>query len=39
MLVDLAGSERIKMSGVKGIRLDECKNINKSLSELSNVIL
>ena len=38
-LVDLAGSERIKLSGVKGLRLSECKNINKSLSELSNVIL
>ena len=38
-LVDLAGSERIKLSGVKGVRLSECKNINQSLSELSNVIL
>lgn len=34
-LVDLAGSESPKTS----IRMDETKNINRSLSELSNVIL
>lgn len=38
-IVDLAGSERITMAGVKGVRLEECKRINSSLSELSNVIL
>jgi kinesin family protein 3/17 len=26
--VDLAGSERAKVSGAKGIRLEECKKIN-----------
>uniref|UniRef100_A0A182Y4Q2 Kinesin-like protein n=1 Tax=Anopheles stephensi TaxID=30069 RepID=A0A182Y4Q2_ANOST len=34
-LVDLAGSESPKTS----VRMDETKNINRSLSELSNVIL
>lgn len=34
-LVDLAGSESPKLS----VRMDETKSINKSLSELSNVIL
>ena len=37
-LVDLAGSERIRITGAKGKRLAECKKINQSLSELSNVI-
>lgn len=34
-LVDLAGSESPKTS----VNMDETKNINRSLSELSNVIL
>jgi len=38
-LVDLAGSERLKDSGSTGIRLEETKNINTSLSNLSKVIL
>ena len=37
-LVDLAGSERIRVTGAKGQRLAECKKINQSLGELSNVI-
>eukprot|EP00954_Amorphochlora_amoebiformis_P020393 1339140-Amorphochlora_amoeboformis.AAC.1 len=37
-LVDLAGSERVRMSGAEGQRLEESKNINKSLSALGNVI-
>jgi kinesin family protein 5 len=37
-LVDLAGSEKVSKSEVTGIRLDEAKNINKSLSALGNVI-
>merc|ERR1712025_1024818 len=37
-LVDLAGSERIKESGSEGQRLTEAQAINKSLSNLSNVI-
>lgn len=37
-LVDLAGSERIRITGAKGQRLAECKKINQSLGELSNVI-
>ena len=37
-LVDLAGSERIRITGAKGQRLVECKKINQSLGELSNVI-
>ena len=37
-LVDLAGSERISFTGAKGKRLEECKKINLSLAELSNVI-
>lgn len=36
-LVDLAGSERLNKSKVEGYRLVETKNINKSLSTLSNV--
>ena len=31
-LVDLAGSERVRVTGASGKRLDECKNINLSLS-------
>ncbi|XP_075239878.1 uncharacterized protein LOC142335317 [Convolutriloba macropyga] len=37
-LVDLAGSEKVSKSGAVGERLDEAKNINKSLSALGNVI-
>ncbi|KXJ16301.1 Kinesin-5 [Exaiptasia diaphana] len=38
-LIDLAGSERISQSGAEGKRLKETKNINTSLSNLSNVIM
>lgn len=38
-LVDLAGSERLKDSGATGQRLKETQNINKSLSNLGNVIM
>jgi kinesin family protein 3/17 len=37
-LVDLAGSERLSVTGATGKRLEECKNINQSLSALGNVI-
>ena len=37
-LVDLAGSERVRLSGATGIRLEESKQINKSLASLGNVI-
>ena len=37
-LVDLAGSERVSKSGAEGARMEEAKNINKSLSSLGNVI-
>jgi len=37
-LVDLAGSEKVAKSGASGERLDEAKNINRSLSALGNVI-
>jgi kinesin family protein 5 len=37
-LVDLAGSEKVAKTGSSGTRLDEAKNINKSLSALGNVI-
>jgi kinesin family protein 3/17 len=36
--VDLAGSERVRVTGASGKRLDECKNINLSLSCLGMVI-
>lgn len=38
-LIDLAGSERLKESGSQGMRLRETQSINKSLANLSNVIL
>eukprot|EP00958_Prasinococcus_capsulatus_P009934 scaffold965_cov344-Prasinococcus_capsulatus_cf.AAC.2 len=37
-LVDLAGSERVHLTGATGVRLEESKRINKSLSALGNVI-
>lgn len=38
MLVDLAGSERVRKTHSKGIRFEEAKHINKSLTVLGNVI-
>ncbi|XP_011011105.1 PREDICTED: kinesin-like protein KIN12B isoform X1 [Populus euphratica] len=37
-LVDLAGSERQKLTGTAGERLREAGNINRSLSQLGNLI-
>lgn len=37
-LVDLAGSERVRVTGATGMRLEESKKINQSLSALGNVI-
>eukprot|EP01029_Cantina_marsupialis_P005141 TRINITY_DN154_c0_g1_i1.p1 TRINITY_DN154_c0_g1~~TRINITY_DN154_c0_g1_i1.p1 ORF type:complete len:894 (+),score=172.22 TRINITY_DN154_c0_g1_i1:98-2779(+) len=37
-LVDLAGSERVRLSGATGLRLEESRRINQSLSALGNVI-
>lgn len=37
-LIDLAGSERLNVSGAKGDRLTETKNINRSLACLGDVI-
>lgn len=37
-LVDLAGSERVRVTGATGVRLEESKKINQSLSALGNVI-
>ena len=37
-LVDLAGSERVRVTGATGVRLEDSKSINKSLSALGNVI-
>ena len=36
--VDLAGSEKVAKTQAEGQRLEEAKNINKSLSCLGNVI-
>lgn len=38
VLVDLAGSERISKTGAAGLRLEEAKNINRSLTTLGMVI-
>jgi kinesin family member 5 len=37
-LVDLAGSEKVSKTGAKGARLEEAKNINRSLTTLGMVI-
>lgn len=37
-IVDLAGSEKVSKTGASGLRLDEAKNINKSLTALGMVI-
>lgn len=37
-LIDLAGSEKASKTGAEGIRLDEARLINLSLSTLGNVI-
>ena len=37
-LVDLAGSERVKKTGVAGMRFNELRSINLSLSALGNCI-
>eukprot|EP00299_Pterocystis_sp_00344_P019374 c9618_g1_i2.p1 GENE.c9618_g1_i2~~c9618_g1_i2.p1 ORF type:complete len:900 (+),score=304.30 c9618_g1_i2:2-2701(+) len=37
-LVDLAGSEKVRKTNASGDRLEEAKNINKSLAALGNVI-
>lgn len=37
-LVDLAGSERVRVTGASGLRLQEGKCINQSLSALGNVV-
>ncbi|CAG9316194.1 unnamed protein product [Blepharisma stoltei] len=37
-LVDLAGSEKVGKTGAEGKRLEEAKNINKSLTSLGQVI-
>jgi kinesin family protein C1 len=37
--VDLAGSENQKTSGATGVRFDEAKKINLSLTQLGRVIL
>ena len=36
-MIDLAGSEDSKLANVSGVRLEECKSINKSLSQLHRV--
>ena len=37
-LIDLAGSERVGKTDATGQRLEEAKNINRSLSALGDVI-
>lgn len=37
-IVDLAGSERLNKSGSESMRLQEAKNINKSIASLGNCI-
>jgi hypothetical protein len=37
-IVDLAGSERVGKSGSEGLRLEEAKRINRSLSALGNCV-
>ena len=37
-LIDLAGSERLSKSGSEGLRLNEAKTINKSISALGNCV-
>ena len=37
-MVDLAGSERVNKTLSKGIRFEEAKHINKSLTALGSVI-
>ena len=37
-IVDLAGSERLSKTGSEQIRLQEAKNINKSIAALGNCI-
>lgn len=37
-IVDLAGSERLSKSGSEGLRLNEAKTINKSISALGNCV-
>jgi hypothetical protein len=37
-LLDLAGSERVAKSGSEGIRLEEAKAINRTLSALGKVV-
>lgn len=38
VLADLAGSERVRKTTPTGVRLEEAKHINSSLSALGNVI-
>ena len=38
VLADLAGSERVRRTTSTGIRLEEAKHINASLSALGNVV-
>ena len=37
-MIDLAGSERVRATSSSGVRLQEAKFINASLSALGNVI-